>query len=109
MLVAVTALESRLRLPQPILLVLAGLGLSLLPGLHHLRTAMADRLEALRDEDEAVRDLAHQRLQVSRDVQVTVRAAQGAELLRLRDDGRIDDKAYGELQLELDRAALDDG
>ncbi|HYE06488.1 MAG TPA: Na+/H+ antiporter [Planctomycetota bacterium] len=76
---------------------------------HHLRTAMVDRLASLRDEDAAERDLAHQRLQVSRDVRSAVRAAQAAELLRLRDDGRIDDKAYAELQLELDRAGLDDG
>jgi hypothetical protein len=63
---------------------------------------MADRLTTLRDQDEAERRLADQRLSVSAAVLAAVHAAQGEELLRLRDERLINDRTAMELQLELD-------
>lgn len=70
---------------------------------HHWRTHMADELASLRDDDEHRRELARTRLQVSADVRRAVFEAQSSELLRMRDEGRINDATYLELQLDLDR------
>lgn len=69
---------------------------------HRYREAMADQLAFLRAEGEAERAHAEQRLAVSREVRQAVVVAQEDELLRLRDSGAIDDRAYAELLLELD-------
>jgi CPA1 family monovalent cation:H+ antiporter len=69
---------------------------------HHLRQAMSDRLLSFESEDAAERGLAHKRLAVSREVREAVHEAQTAELLRLRDSGRIDDQISLRLQLALD-------
>lgn len=71
---------------------------------HRFREAMADQLAALRADDAAERAHAAHRLEVSRDVQQAVFAAQERELLRLRDQGAIDDQAYSLLLLQLDAA-----
>ncbi|MBL8860763.1 MAG: Na+/H+ antiporter [Planctomycetes bacterium] len=70
---------------------------------HHWRTAMADELATLRAEDEEQRKEAHARVAVSRAVRSAVAEQQARELLALRDSGRINDKTYLTLQLELDR------
>ncbi len=67
---------------------------------------MADRLESLKTEDGAQREMATQRLAVSTDVREAVRAAQSSELLRMRDRAEINDRIYRELQLEIDRKGL---
>lgn len=74
---------------------------------HHLRTLMADELATIRDEDEELRSLAEGRMAVSREVRREVLRAQEAALLALRDAGRINDRSYVQLQLELDRSGLD--
>jgi CPA1 family monovalent cation:H+ antiporter len=71
---------------------------------HHLREAMADELQALRDIDEEARRLASARMAVSAEVRGEVIKAQQSRLLALRDTGEINDKTYMELQLDLDRA-----
>ncbi|MCC7011891.1 MAG: Na+/H+ antiporter [Planctomycetes bacterium] len=73
---------------------------------HHLRSLMDDELRALRDADVEARKAASTRLAVSLDVRRAVVVAQRTELLRLRDDGGINDKTYTQLLLELDRAHL---
>ncbi len=73
---------------------------------NHLRQAMSDHLQSLQESDAAERDLAGRRMDVSREVQAAVRAAQAEELLRLRDQEIITDNTYLALQLELDRAAI---
>ncbi|MSR62920.1 MAG: Na+/H+ antiporter [Planctomycetes bacterium] len=71
---------------------------------HHLRQAMQDELDSLRERDLEERTRARRRLDVSRDVRVAIHAAQSRALLALRDTQRINDSVYAELQLELDRA-----
>lgn len=73
---------------------------------HHWRTAMADELVTIRDEDEEERKLASTRLAVSLDVHREVARAQANALLALRDQGKINDNTYMELQLELDRRSI---
>ncbi|TAH38019.1 MAG: Na+/H+ antiporter [Planctomycetota bacterium] len=73
---------------------------------HHWREMMADERMTLRAEDEDQRQRAGARLAVSAEVRKAVQAAQEAALLRLRDRGRITDKTYLALQLELDRHYL---
>lgn len=70
---------------------------------HHWRTHMSDELVTLRDEDEEQRVQARSRIAVSRDVRRAVADEQARELLRLRDSGRINDRTYLALQLDLDR------
>ncbi|MCY2959386.1 MAG: Na+/H+ antiporter [Planctomycetota bacterium] len=70
---------------------------------HHWRTHMADELVTLRDEDKDQRDQARARIAVSRDVRRAVADEQASELLKLRDSGRINDRTYLQLQLDLDR------
>lgn len=70
---------------------------------HHLREAMQDELESLREHDEAERRRARQRLDVSREVRVAIHEAQSQALLGLRDSQRIDDLLYTQMQLEIDR------
>jgi CPA1 family monovalent cation:H+ antiporter len=71
---------------------------------HHLRDAMQDELESLREHDEAASRRARQRLDVSRDVRHAIHQAQSQALLALRDSQQIDDLLYIQLQLEIDRA-----
>jgi len=71
---------------------------------HHLRQAMQDELDSLRERDEEERTRARRRLDVSREVRVAIHTAQSRALLALRDKQRINDLVYAELQLELDRA-----
>jgi hypothetical protein len=68
---------------------------------------MVDELASLRADDAAERSRAAQRLAVSREVRVAVVQAQETALLRLRDQGVVDDLAYNGLLLELDRAAVE--
>jgi monovalent cation/hydrogen antiporter len=70
---------------------------------HHLRSAMQDELESLREHDEAERKRARQRHDVSRDVRAAIHAAQSTALLALRDTQCINDRVHTELQLEIDR------
>jgi hypothetical protein len=70
---------------------------------HHLRDAMQDELESLREHDEAASRRARQRLDVSRDVRHSIHQAQSQALLALRDSQQIDDLLYIQLQLEIDR------
>ena len=70
---------------------------------YRFRDSMSDQLAELRALDETERTQAAQRLAVSREVRRAVWDAETAELLRLRDAGRINDAAHQELQLELDR------
>jgi CPA1 family monovalent cation:H+ antiporter len=72
---------------------------------HHLRTAMQDELAALHEHDEAEREGARQRLQVSREVRTAIHAAQSRALLELRDAQRINDRVLVQVQLELDAAS----
>lgn len=74
---------------------------------HRFREAMVDELASLRADDAAERSRAAQRLAVSREVRVAVVQAQETALLRLRDQGVVDDLAYNGLLLELDRAAVE--
>ena len=71
---------------------------------HHLREAMADELQALRDEDAESRKRARVRMAVSDEVRGEVIKSQQARLIALRDKGKINDKTFIELQLDLDRA-----
>jgi CPA1 family monovalent cation:H+ antiporter len=70
---------------------------------HHWRSLMTDEIATLRDEDAERRQAAHARLSVSQDVRAAVADEQARELLRLRDQGRINDHTYLALQLDLDR------
>lgn len=70
---------------------------------HHWRTQMQDELSSLRDEDEERRRAARTRLDVNLEVREAVVTQQARELLALRDGGRINDRTYLALQLELDR------
>jgi CPA1 family monovalent cation:H+ antiporter len=72
---------------------------------HHWRTMLVDELASLRDEDADKRTQARSRLEISKEVRQAVADEQGRELLALRDDGRINDRTYLFLQLDLDRAA----
>ncbi len=74
--------------------------------IHHFRAHMLDELQTLRDEDEHERRSALSRVVVSRQVRIEVAAAQERALLALRDAGRINDKTYDLLRLDLDRANL---
>jgi CPA1 family monovalent cation:H+ antiporter len=69
-----------------------------------LRDAMQDQLAALEAEDETAREQARRRLEVARNVRRAIYEAQTRALLELRDAGALNDRAYQELQLELDRA-----
>jgi ribosomal protein L19E len=71
---------------------------------HHLREAMADELQALRDADADARNRASARMAVSDEVRGEVIRSQQSRLVALRDQGEINDKTYLALQLELDRA-----
>ena len=70
---------------------------------HHWRRLLVDELAALKDEDAEQRELARTRLEVSRDVRRAVADEQARELLALRDSGRINDRTYVAMQLDLDR------
>lgn len=70
---------------------------------YRYRDTMADQLAELKSEDAAEREHASRRLAISAEVRRAVYAAQSAELLRLRDQERINDVSHFELQLELDR------
>lgn len=70
---------------------------------HHLRELMADELQSLRDADDETRKRAGVRLAVSEEVRGAVMKAQDSALLALRDKGKINDRTYIDLQLELDR------
>lgn len=70
---------------------------------HHLRATMADELTTLRELDEGFKRSAVVRLSVSQEVTRAVRQAQNEALLKLRDEGAINDQTYLALQLELDR------
>jgi CPA1 family monovalent cation:H+ antiporter len=71
---------------------------------HHFRAAMADELAMLHEENEEERRLAQARVAVSQEVRQQVAHAQQAALLKMRDEGGINDKTYLDLQLELDRS-----
>lgn len=71
---------------------------------HHWRSQMHDELLSLRSEDEDERKRARTRLEVSLEVRKAVAEAHDQELLRLRNQGALNDKTFVELQLELDRA-----
>ncbi|MCY3002742.1 MAG: Na+/H+ antiporter [Planctomycetota bacterium] len=73
---------------------------------HHWRELMADELRTLEDKDEATRKAARSRLDVTQDVRREVVESQRRALLNLRDGGRINDRTYMGLLLELDRAHL---
>jgi CPA1 family monovalent cation:H+ antiporter len=73
---------------------------------HRLREAMADELGSFQADDEAERARARQRRAVSREVRAAVGQAQELALLRLRDSGAIDDRAYNQLLTELDEELL---
>jgi Na+/H+ antiporter len=75
---------------------------------YRYRDSMNDQLAEFRDLDDTERARASRRLAVSRDVHQAVRSAQSNELLRLRDAGQLNDIAYQDLQLELDRAGSPD-
>lgn len=74
---------------------------------HHLRTLMADELMTLTDQDDDHRRRATARLAVSQEVRREIVKAQDAALLAMRDQGRINDKTYMHLQLDLDRSNMD--
>lgn len=74
---------------------------------HRYRDMMADQLAELRELEESARKHATQRLEVSREVRRAVWQAETAELLRLRDAGKINDGDHQSLQLEIDREHTD--
>ncbi|MCC7014145.1 MAG: Na+/H+ antiporter [Planctomycetes bacterium] len=74
--------------------------------IHHLRMHMVDELHTLQDEDLEEKQLAISRLNVSMDVRREIMTAQESVLLHLRDHGKINDRTYHRLLLELDRANL---
>jgi CPA1 family monovalent cation:H+ antiporter len=71
---------------------------------HHLRAAMQDELQMLREVDSEARSSAKARMQVSLEVRRAVAVAHENELLAMRDRGAINDQTYARLQLEIDRA-----
>ena len=73
---------------------------------HRFRESMVEELASLRADDDAERSRAEQRLAVSREVRAAVVQSQETALLRLRDQGVIDDQAYNNLLLELDRTVV---
>ncbi len=78
------------------------------PGpVHRYRDVMVDQLAEIRELEESARQHAARRLAVSRDVRRAVWEAESAELLRLRDGGKINDADHQILQLELDREHAD--
>jgi CPA1 family monovalent cation:H+ antiporter len=74
---------------------------------YRYRDVMTDRLSELRAIDENERRHASRRLEISREVRRAVWQAQTAELLRLRDAGRMNDRDHQDLQLEIDREHAD--
>jgi len=74
---------------------------------YRLRDAMSDQLASLQAEDEMTRTQALQRLAVAGDVRRAVYRAQTDALLRLRDQGGLNDRVHQELQLDLDRSSVD--
>ncbi|MGH9869577.1 MAG: Na+/H+ antiporter [Candidatus Polarisedimenticolia bacterium] len=71
------------------------------------RDIMADQLAALQAEDEVLRSQALQRLAVAGDVRRAVYQAQADALLKLRDQGAVNDRIHQDLQLDLDRGHAD--
>ncbi len=76
---------------------------------HRWRELLSDELATMRAEDEEERLRALGRLEVSREVRRAVVEAESRELLRLRDAGRINDRTYVALQLEIDRESRGSG
>jgi len=76
---------------------------------YRYREVMVDRLAELRELEEGERKHATRRLEVSREVRRATWQAETAELLRLRDAGKINDRVHQELELELDREHADLG
>lgn len=76
---------------------------------YRYRDAMNDELAELRALDENERQQASRRLAVSREVHRAVWEAKSAALLRLRERGKINDRAHQELQIQLDREHTDLG
>jgi monovalent cation/hydrogen antiporter len=74
---------------------------------YRLRDAMSDQLASLQAEDADARALALQRLAVAGEVRRAVYQAQTDALLKLRDQGAVNDRVHQELQLDLDRASAD--
>ena len=74
---------------------------------YRLRDVMSDQLSSLEAEDSLARAEAMQRLAVTVDVRHAIYEAQTTALLRLRDNGTVNDRVHQELQLELDRASTD--
>lgn len=74
---------------------------------YRYRDALTDRLAELRAIDESERRHATRRLEISREVRRAVWQAETAELLRLRDAGRMNDRDHQDLQLEIDREHAD--
>ena len=77
------------------------------PAVFRYRDVMVDQLAELRELEESARKHASRRLAVSREVRRAVWQAETAELLRLRDAGKINDGDHQNLQLELDREHTD--
>lgn len=76
---------------------------------YRYRDIMNDQLAELRELEESARKHATRRLEVSREVRRAVWQAETAELLRLRDTGKINDGDHQNLQLEIDREHADLG
>jgi Na+/H+ antiporter len=74
---------------------------------HRYRDVLVDQLAEIRELEENARNHASRRLAVSREVRRAVWQAETAELLRLRDTGKINDGDHQSLQLELDREHAD--
>jgi CPA1 family monovalent cation:H+ antiporter len=74
---------------------------------YRYRDALTDRLAELRAIEESERRHATRRLEISREVRRAVWQAETAELLRLRDAGRMNDRDHQDLQLEIDREHAD--
>ena len=74
---------------------------------YRYRDVMVDQLAELRELEESARKHATRRLEVSREVRRAVWQAETAELLRLRDAGKINDRDHQDLQLEIDREHAD--
>jgi CPA1 family monovalent cation:H+ antiporter len=77
------------------------------PAVHRYRAVMVDQLAELHELEESARKHATRRLEVSREVRRAVWEAETAELLRLRNAGKINDGDHQNLQLELDREHAD--
>ncbi|HZM69426.1 MAG TPA: Na+/H+ antiporter [Candidatus Cryosericum sp.] len=74
---------------------------------YRYRDVLTDRLAELRAIEENERRHATRRLEISREVRRAVWQAETAELLRLRDAGRMNDRDHQDLQLEIDREHAD--